>query len=184
MTMKTGNNLLLGVTGSIAAYQTPDLAAQLRHDNYEVKTILTSASQEFVTPLSIATMSRGDVFTDDMRVVDTWHPAHIELADWADCALVAPVSAATIGKLAVGIADNLLTEAFLALPQKVSKFIAPAMNGHMLEQPAVQRSLNLLEEDGYTIIEPRTGELACGYEGLGKIASRETIIKTLRKELS
>lgn len=180
--MEKSNNLLLGVTGSIAAYQAPDLTARLRHEGFAIKTVLTPASEEFVTPLSLATMSRGEVFTNERRVIDTWHPAHIDLADWTDYALLAPASAATIGKLATGLADGLLAETFLALPKTVKKYIAPAMNGHMLEQPAVQRNLLQLEEDGYTIIEPRTGELACGYEGLGKIASHQTITTTLRKE--
>lgn len=172
--------LLLGVTGSIAAYRTPDLASQLRRENFEIKTILTSSSEEFVTPLSIASMSRGDVYTNEDRVIDTWHPAHIDLADWAEFALIAPASAATIGRLATGTAEGLLAETFLALPPDIPKFIAPAMNGHMLDQPSVQRSLDLLKQDGYKVIEPRFGELACGYEGLGKIASHQTILETIK----
>lgn len=178
--MSEKGNVLLGVTGSIAAYRTPDLAAQLRREGYNIKTILTPASEEFVTPLSVATMSRGKVFTNKQRVIDIWHPAHIELADWADYALLAPASAVGIGKLATGLADGLLAEAFLALPQKVAKFAAPAMNGHMFEQPSVQRNVSLLESDGWTIIQPRTGELACGYKGLGKIASHQAIIEALK----
>ena len=171
------SNLLLGVTGSIAAYRTPDLAASLRREGFEVRTILTSDSEVFVTQLSVATMSRGKVYTNDQRVVDVWKPTHIELADWADYALVAPATAATIGKLANGIASGLLAETMLALPSGTPKLLAPAMNGHMLSQPAVQRNLATLANDGYEIIPPRPGELACGYEGLGKLATIATIVK-------
>lgn len=169
-------NLLLGVGGSIAAYRTPDLAAGLRRSSYEVKTILSRAAEEFVTKTAVASMSRGEVYTSKDKLTDIWHPTHIELADWTDVALVAPATAATLGKLANGIAEGLIAEAFLALRPEVPKFIAPAMNGNMLNQPAVQRNLNQLEEDGYTIIAPRIGELACGYEGSGKIAKIDEII--------
>lgn len=175
------SNVLLGVSGSIAAYRTPDLAALLRRSGHTVKTVLSEASEEFVTPLSVASMSRGMVYTNQSRVIDVWHPAHIELADWAECALIAPASATTIGRLATGIADGLLAETFLALPPQIPKFIAPAMNGHMLEQPSVQRNIRQLEKDGYTVIAPRLGELACGYEGLGKIADHQTTLTAIQE---
>lgn len=174
------SNLLLGVSGSISAYRTPDLACALRRSGFNVKTVITSSGEEFVTPLSIATMSRGQVLTDKERVLDGWRPAHIDLADWADYALIAPASATTIGRLATGTAEGLLAETFIALPANTPKFIAPAMNGHMFENPGVQRSLDLLLEDGYNLIPPRSGELACGYEGVGKIATHETIIETIK----
>jgi len=173
---KAETHLLLGVTGSIAAYRTPDLAASLRRSGFAVKTILTKAAEQFVTPMSVASMSRGQVYSNRDRLTDVWHPTHIELADWADIALIAPATAATIGKLACGIAEGLLTETFLALRLEVNKYLAPAMNGHMLEQPSVQRNLDQLTADGYTIIAPRIGELACGYEGAGKIAQIEDIV--------
>jgi phosphopantothenoylcysteine synthetase/decarboxylase len=169
-------NLLLGVGGSIAAYRTPDLAAQLRRSDFEIKTVLSRAAEEFVTKTSIASMSRGEVYTNKDKLTGTWHPTHIELADWADIALVAPATAATIGKLANGIAEGLIAESFLALKPEIPKFVAPAMNGNMLNQPSVQRNLNQLSEDGYTVIAPRIGELACGYEGNGKIAKIEEIV--------
>lgn len=174
-------NLLLGVSGSIAAYKTPDLVKVLRKNNFNIKTILTKSSEEFVTKLSVATMSRGEVFTNNERIIDDWRPAHIDLADWADIALVAPASAATIGRLATSLADGLLAETFIALPSGTPKFIAPAMNGNMFDNPGVSRSLDLLADDGYQLIPPRSGELACGYEGNGKIASIETIINTIEE---
>ncbi|MGC1177383.1 MAG: flavoprotein [Candidatus Saccharimonadales bacterium] len=175
------NHALLGVGGSIAAYRTPDLAAQLRHSGFEVRTILSRAAEQFVTKTSIASMSRGEVFTAADGLTDVWHPTHIELADWADIALIAPATAVTIGRLACGIAEGLLAETFLALRPEVHKFIAPAMNGNMLHQPAVQRNLNQLQEDGFTIIAPRVGELACGYEGDGKIAQISDIISEITR---
>lgn len=174
------SRLLLGVGGSIAAYRTPDLAAQFRRSGFEVKTILSRAAAEFVTKSSVAAMSRGEVFTSADTMTDIWRPTHIELADWAETAVIAPATAATIGRLACGIADGLLAESFLALRPEVRKFVAPAMNGHMLAQPAVQRNLNQLEADGFTIIAPRVGELACGYEGAGKIAQINDIVAVVR----
>lgn len=175
------SNVLLGVTGSIAAYKTPDLVAEIRRNGFNVKTILTQASQEFVTPSSIETMSRNKVYTNKTKFIDGWHPAHIELADWADIAVIAPASAATIGKLATGMAQGLLAETFLALPNTTPKILAPAMNGHMLEQPSVQRNIEQLKLDGYQIVEPRTGELACGYQGLGKLAAHQSIIQAIKE---
>ena len=173
-------HLLLGVTASIAAYRSPDIAAGLQRSGFEVKTVLSRAAEKFVTKMSVATMSRGAVYTDADALIDTWRPGHIELADWADIAVLAPATAATIGKLACGIADGLLAETFLALRPEVKRYIAPAMNGNMLRQPAVQRNIAQLSEDGYTIIKPRTGVLACGYEGDGKIASIQDIIAVVR----
>lgn len=175
----SNKNVLLGVCGSIAAYRTPDLAAAIRREGFNVQTILTKAASEFVTKTSIACMSRGEVWDHSSPLIKDWRPAHIELADWADVAIIAPATASTIGKLATGIASGLLCETFLALPSDVPKAIAPAMNGHMLEQPPVQRNLNQLGEDGFTIISSRVGELACGYEGNGKVADIEAIISYL-----
>lgn len=174
------NHLLLGVGGSIAAYRTPDLAAQLRRSGFEVRTILSRAAGQFVTKTSVAAMSRGPVYTSEDPLTDIWRPTHIELADWADTALVAPATAATIGKLACGIAEGLLAESFLALRPEVKKFVAPAMNGNMLNQPSVQRNLEQLTEDGFTLIASRAGELACGYEGEGKIAEISDIVAAVR----
>lgn len=171
-------NLLLGVCGSIAAYRTPDLAASLRRSDsgFEVRTILSQAAGRFVTPEAVECMSRGKVYTND-DALSGWQPTHIELATWADKALIAPATAATIGKLAHGIAEGLLLETFLALPPDVPRFIAPAMNTHMLHQRSVERNLAQLEEDGFTIIDARVGELACGAQGYGKVASIAEIVQ-------
>lgn len=121
-------------------------------------------------------MSRGEVYTNVDQVDDIWQPTHIKLATWADKALLAPASAATIGKLANGIAEGLLLETFLALPPNVPRYIAPAMNTHMLGQPSVQRNLEQLQGDVFTVISSRSGELACGTTGNGKVASIDDIV--------
>lgn len=178
---ETKSNLLLGIGGSIAAYKTPDLSAQLRRSGFEIKSILSQAATQFVTKDSLAAMSRGEVLTSRDAMSDIWKPTHIDLASWADVALLAPATASTIGKLACGNASGLLAETFLALPSDVPRYIAPAMNGHMLNQPSVQRNLNQLEEDGFIIISPRSGELACGYEGDGKLAALPTIVQSIKR---
>lgn len=151
------SNVILGVIGSIAAYRSPDLVSAIRRSGHEVRTILTPSAEKFVTRMAIEAMARNPVFTDEDNMIDGWKPAHIELADWAEIAVIAPATAKTIGKVATGIADGLLCEAFLALRPDVKKLFAPAMNGHMLSQSPVQRNINKLEQDGYTQIMPRVG---------------------------
>jgi phosphopantothenoylcysteine synthetase/decarboxylase len=172
-------HLLLGVTGSIAAYRTPDLAAKLRRRGFEVRTILSPAAREFVTKTSLACMARGEVYADEEKLIDNWRPSHIELAEWADVALIAPATAATIGKLALGVCDNLLTDTFMALGPNVQKYFAPAMNTNMYNQPAVQSNIETLKNNGYVFIEPREGELACGVMGKGLMATLDTIVATV-----
>ena len=172
-------HLLLGVTGSISAYRTPDLAAKLRREGYEVKVILSPSARQFVTKAALACMARGEVYADEEQLIDSWRPAHIELAEWADIALIAPATAATIGKLALGLSDNLLTDTFTALRPDVEKYFAPAMNTNMYNQPAVQDNIKQLRKNGYTLIEPRAGELACGVVGNGLLATLDTIVSTV-----
>jgi phosphopantothenoylcysteine synthetase/decarboxylase len=175
------SNLLLGVSGSVSALKAPELSARLRREGYDLKTILTKSAQQFTTTDSMLAMSRGEVY-DSRQGMTGWRPTHIDLAEWADLALIAPAGAATIGRLACGIAEGLLAETFLALPPEVDRYIAPAMNGHMFNQPSVQRNLIQLEEDGYHVIPSRVGELACGYQGEGKLALIEYIVRSIRKD--
>lgn len=121
-------------------------------------------------------MSRGDVYTATNSLTG-WRPTHIELADWADIVLVAPATASSIRKLSNGLAEGLFAETFLALPIGIPNFIALAMNGYMLHQPSVQRNLTRLAEDSFKIITPIVDELACGYEGDGKIAQSVDIVR-------
>ncbi|SDP98977.1 phosphopantothenoylcysteine decarboxylase / phosphopantothenate--cysteine ligase [Lentzea jiangxiensis] len=126
-------------------------------------------------------MSRGEVYTNRDEIMKVWRPGHIELADWAEVAVVVPATAAVIGKLANGIAEGLLCETFLAFRPEVRKVIAPAMNGHMLHQPSVQRNIDSLKEDGYVVISTREGELACGYAGDGKLAAVHDVVNQVKK---
>ncbi|MFH1551866.1 MAG: bifunctional phosphopantothenoylcysteine decarboxylase/phosphopantothenate--cysteine ligase CoaBC [bacterium] len=175
--------ILIGVTGGIAAYKTCSLINQLKREGYEIKVIMTKAATKFVTPLTFQTLSNNPVYLDLFDVIDKTKVEHIDLADWCDIFVVAPATANTISKIALGIADNLLTTVIMALPQKIPVIIAPAMNVHMWENPIVQKNISELEKykDKYIFVEPQEGKLACGYEGKGKLAKTEDIIKIIKK---
>ncbi|MCE4956805.1 bifunctional phosphopantothenoylcysteine decarboxylase/phosphopantothenate--cysteine ligase CoaBC [Macrococcoides caseolyticum] len=160
--------ILLGVTGGIAAYKAIDLTSKLTQAGHEVRVIMTEGAQKFVTPLSFQALSRNVVYTD---IFDEQHPAeiqHISLTDWADCMVIAPITASTIGKLAHGISDNMLTATYLAFNGPV--YIAPAMNSKMYDHPAVIENLTTLHKRGVQIIEPGAGFLACGYIAKGRMS--------------
>lgn len=166
--------MLLGVTGSIAAYKAADLVARLSEAGADVYPILTAGAANFIQPLTLQTLAKNPVVSDIWEEGQGWQPGHIELADRADLLLVAPATAHCIAQFAHGLASDLLTSVHLATPAPV--MIAPAMNGKMLQHPATQANLACLRERGYHFIEPDTGMLACGYEGPGKLASVESII--------
>jgi phosphopantothenoylcysteine decarboxylase / phosphopantothenate---cysteine ligase len=172
--MLNGKKILLCVTGGIAVYKAAALTSKLTQAGASVKVILSEAAKEFVTPLTFQALSKHEVYTDTF---DEKHPkvvAHIDLADWADLVLVAPATANTIGKLANGIADNMITTTLLATQAPV--WIAPAMNVHMYEHPAVKKNIATLVEFGYEFIEPSEGYLACGYVGKGRLEEPEKIV--------
>src|SRR3954449_13076568 len=150
--MLDGKNILLCVTGGIAVYKAAALTSKLSQAGAVVRVILSDSAAEFVTPLTFQALSRNDVYMSTFDEKDSKKIAHIDLADWADLILVAPATANVIGKLAGGIADNMITTTLLAATAPV--WIAPAMNVHMYEHPAVQRNLEILKEYGYTFIEP------------------------------
>jgi phosphopantothenoylcysteine synthetase/decarboxylase len=162
--MKT---ILVGVTGSIAAYKAADLVSQLTKKGYEVHVTMTDAARAFITPLTLQTLSRHNVVTDPFALTGTWEPGHIALADKADLLLVAPASANTIAALAHGFANNYLTE--IALATRAPILIAPAMNGKMWEHPATRENVETLKSRGVQFIGPEAGLLACGYEGIGRL---------------
>ncbi len=172
--MKT---ILLGVSGSIAATKSPDLASRLRKAGYEVHAILTSAAAEFVTPLALQTLTRNPVTTGIFDEKQSWHPGHIDLADRADLLLIAPATANIIAKLAHGIADDALTS--IALATRAPLIIAPAMNGKMWSHPATTVNVQTLKDRGATFIGPEAGLLACGYEGLGRLWPVEDIVQQI-----
>lgn len=165
--------VLLAVTGGIAVYKAVALTSKLVQANFDVKVMMTESAQQFVTPLSFQAMSRNDVYVDTFDEKDSAKIAHIDLADWADLIIVAPATANVIGKLANGIADDMITTTLLATEAPI--WIAPAMNVHMYANRAVERNMQVLREDGLTFIEPGEGYLACGYVGKGRMEEPEAI---------
>lgn len=166
-------NILLGVTGGIAVYKVLDVASKLRKLNYELNTIMTKNACEFVKPLSFETITNNYVVTDTFERPKTWDVEHIALAKKADLMLIAPATANIIGKVAHGIADDMLSTTIMAT--KCQVVFAPAMNTAMYENPIVQDNIAYLKEKGYLFIEPDSGWLACGDLGAGKLPTPERI---------
>ena len=165
--------IVLGVTGSIAAYKAADLTSELRRQGAEVFVVMTRAAREFVGSATFQTLSRNPVTEELWNEGEDWQPGHIELADKANLLLVAPATAHLIAQFANGLASDALTSIYLATPAKV--MLAPAMNGKMYKHPATQENLDRLRERGHLFVDPEEGELACGYEGIGRMASIESI---------
>jgi phosphopantothenoylcysteine decarboxylase len=168
-----GKTILLGVSGSIAAYKAADLTSQLVKDGASVYVVMTKSAGQLVTPMTFQTLSRNPVSSDLWEEGNGWQPGHIELADKADLFVVAPATANTIAQMAHGLAPDLLSSIYLATPAPV--LICPAMNGKMFQHPATQANLATLRERGHHFVEPAEGMLACGYEGIGKLAPVDDI---------
>ncbi|MEH7415452.1 bifunctional phosphopantothenoylcysteine decarboxylase/phosphopantothenate--cysteine ligase CoaBC [Neobacillus drentensis] len=175
--MSKERNILLCVTGGIAVYKAAALTSKLVQARFNVKVILSESAEKFVTSLTFQALSRNDVYTDTFDEKNPQVIAHIDLADWADLILVAPATANTIGKLANGIADNMITTTLLAATSPV--WIAPAMNVHMYGHPAVKKNLEVLADYGCQFIEPSEGYLACGYVGKGRLEEPEKIVSLI-----
>lgn len=168
--------IVLGITGSIAAYKAADLASQLVKAGHEVHAVMSRSACEFITPLTLQTLTRHPVLVSLEDEKDSWKPGHIDLADSADLLLLAPASANALGLLANGLAPDPLTSIYLALPRKTRVLIAPAMNGKMWLHPATQRNFAQLKADGCEFIGPAEGDLACGYQGIGRLADVSDIL--------
>ena len=175
-------NIILGVTGSIAAYKAADIVNILTKDGYHVDVIMTKGGTAFITPLTLQTLSKNRVYTDIFQEDYPSEVQHISLARKANLLLVAPASADVIGKMANGIADDMLTSVILAT-RDIPRIIAPAMNTNMFENPIVQNNLKRLKEYGFEIIEPKEGRLACGDLGKGALADVGTIVKTVERHM-
>ncbi len=171
--------IILGVTGSIAAYKAADLAHLLIKEGYEVEVILTENGAKFITPLTFRSLTHNPVHTEMFRDDFPKEIKHISLAEKADAVLVAPATANIIGKLAAGIGDDMLSTTLLAVKDK-PVLIAPAMNTNMWENPIVQENIAKLRKYGYRFIEPRESLLACGTLGKGALAAPEDIIKAVK----
>ncbi|HAV12843.1 MAG TPA: phosphopantothenoylcysteine decarboxylase [Opitutae bacterium] len=176
-TVLEGRTILLGVTGSIAAFKAADITSRLTEAGAKVCPVMTAGACSFIQPLTLQTLSRQPVVSDIWSEGQGWQPGHIELADRADLLLVAPATAHCIAQFANGLAPDLLTSIHLATTAPV--MIAPAMNGKMLAHPATQANIATLRDRGYHFIEPDRGMLACGYEGEGKLASVDRIVETV-----
>lgn len=162
------------MTGGIAVYKAVALTSKLTQTGANVKVIMSESAMRFVTPLSFQALSRNDVYIDTFDEKDSKKIAHIDLADWADLILIAPATANIIGKLANGIADDMISTTLLAATSPV--WLAPAMNVHMYSHPAVMKNIDTLYQFGYRFVEPSEGYLACGYVGKGRLEEPEKII--------
>ena len=179
--MAATKNIILGVTGSIAAHKAADLASALTKQGCEVHVVMTADAQHFITPLPFKTLSRHPVVTNLYDEDEGWKPAHIEMADEAGLLLVAPATANVIAKLAHGLANDALTCIALALNPKAKILIAPAMNGKMWRHPATQQNVKTLKARGAEFIGPDEGMLSCGYEGIGRMWPVEAIAERALK---
>ncbi|GAA0612705.1 bifunctional phosphopantothenoylcysteine decarboxylase/phosphopantothenate--cysteine ligase CoaBC [Virgibacillus siamensis] len=175
--MVLNKNVLLGVSGGIAAYKACALTSKLTQQGANVKVVMTKNATEFVSPLTFQALSRNPVYTDTFDEKDPGKIAHIDVADWADIVLIAPATANIIGKIANGISDDMLSTIMLAT--QASVYIAPAMNVHMYAHNAVMDNMKKLESWGYHFIEPGAGYLACGYVGKGRLEEPESIIEVV-----
>lgn len=173
--MGNAKNIVLGVTGSIAAHKAADLASLLTKTGHNVHVVMTGDAQKFITPLPFKTLSRNPVVTDLYDEEEGWQPTHIKLADEADLLLIAPATANVLAKLAHGLADDALTCIALALNPHAKVLVAPAMNGKMWLHAATQENMVTLKKRGVHFIGPEEGMLACGYEGVGRLWPAEKI---------
>jgi phosphopantothenoylcysteine decarboxylase/phosphopantothenate--cysteine ligase len=165
--MSAPKTIVLGVTGSIAAYKAADLTSLLVKKGHDVHVVMTESARRFITPLTLQTLSKHPVTTDVFDEQEGWCPGHIELADRADLLLIAPASAAALARLACGLADDAIT--CIALATRAPVVIAPAMNGKMWSHPATVQNTETLRTRGVHFIGPDEGLLACGYEGAGRL---------------
>ena len=178
--MLEGKTILLGVTGSIAAYKIAYLASALRKQHADVHVLMTRNSTNFINPITFETLTGNKCLVDTFDRNFQFQVEHVSIAKKADVVMIAPASANVIGKLAHGIADDMLTTTIMAC--KCKKFISPAMNTNMFENPVVQDNLKILEHYGYEVIAPAMGYLACGDTGAGKMPEPETLLSYILRE--
>jgi phosphopantothenoylcysteine decarboxylase/phosphopantothenate--cysteine ligase len=176
--MLENKNIVVGITGGIAAYKTATIINILKKEGANVHVIMTKSATEFITPLTIRTLSKNPVVTDMFKETDVYEVEHISLATLADLFVVVPATANIIGKVAHGIADDMLSTTIMATKAQV--IFAPAMNENMYINPIVQDNIERLKQYGYKFIEPQSGMLACGKEGIGKLADTSLIIDEIK----
>ncbi len=179
--MRSGKTVILGVTGSIAAYKACEIVSLLKKEAIDVQVILTKEAAAFVTPLTFQTISQNAAITDMFECPEDWNPRHISIADKAGLVIIAPATANVIGKLAAGICDDMLTCTVFAT--KAPVLIAPAMNDKMYKHPVTQDNIARLKKIGYHFIGPIKGRLACGSEEIGHIADVKDIANEAKRLL-
>ena len=173
--MLKGKHIILGITGSIAAYKSAVLCRLLVSAGAEVKVVMTPLAKQFITPLTMATLTKNPILVDFFNPENGEWNSHVSLGEWADCYLIAPATANTMAKMASGVADNLLLTTYLSARCKVA--IAPAMDLDMYRHASTQRNMTQLRADGVHIIEPQSGELASGLVGKGRMAEPQDIVR-------
>ena len=173
------SRILLGITGGIAVYKVADLASRLIKEGHVVDVVMTKNATEFVRPLTFQTITNSPVYLDSFAPIEDYSVEHVSLAKRADIVLVAPATANIIGKIANGIADDLLTTVLMAAHAKPS-VICPAMNTQMWENPVVQENMARLRTRGWSVVGPATGVLACGDEGAGRLAEPAEIVEFIK----
>ena len=176
------DQVLLGVTGSIAAYKSAEALRRMQEKGWEISVVMTRAATKFVGEPTFRTLSRRPVAVDMFEKTTEWRPGHISLAEWADVFVVAPCTANVMAKLACGLADDLLCCTALACPAPL--VLAPAMNEKMWDHPATRRNAETLVDRGVRLVEVGSGDLACGYQGRGRMASPEDIVRVVAEELA
>ena len=177
-----GKIVLVGVSGGIAAYKAAELVRGLVAAGADVRVMMTHNAQQFITPLTLQTLSGHPVVTDTFSLTSESEIGHVRLADCADAVIIAPATGNLVGKLAHGIADDLVTTVLLATRAPV--VVAPAMNVHMFGNPIVQANLGRLRRAGVRVVEPETGSLACGYEGVGRLPAPEVLVAQVQRALT
>ena len=182
MGMLQGKKIVLGITGSIAAYKACQIIRLLVKAGAEVQVVITPAGKEFITPITLSALTQKPVISEFFSQRDgTWH-SHVKLGLWADAMLVAPCTASTLGKMAHGVADNMLITTYLSM--KAPVFVAPAMDLDMYAHPTTQQNLDILRSFGNHVIEPQSGFLASGLEGKGRMEEPEQIVEALKQFFS
>ncbi|NVO03391.1 MAG: bifunctional phosphopantothenoylcysteine decarboxylase/phosphopantothenate--cysteine ligase CoaBC, partial [Bacteroidetes bacterium] len=180
--MLSNKKILVGISGGIAAYKTILLIRLLQKSGAEVKVVLTKNALEFVTKVTLESISKNKVYVDVFGTENDYSTEHISLTDWGDIFIVAPATANIIGKIASGIADDALSTSLLAFNKKV--ILCPAMNTKMYDHFSVKKNIEFLAKNGIEIIEPAYGDLACGYEGRGRMEEPEAILEIVKKHFS
>jgi phosphopantothenoylcysteine decarboxylase len=183
--MAAKRTIILGVTGSIAAYKSADLASKLKKLGHDVFCVMTKDATHFITPLTLETLSQHPVTIDLFEAGGgDWRPSHLQLADTADLLVISPATANILAKLAHGLADDALSTVALALRPGAKILVAPAMNGKMWRHPATQSNAKVLQSRGVEFIGPDKGLLACGYEGMGRLWDVDKIVECTQKLLT